>query len=97
MPQPNAVLADFVESKISPRRHPKRPPITTNPEKPGGTPTIAGGRLPVTALMDHLILGYDIDEFVAEFDGVNRGDAQAVLMKIKEALEAGWLAEKVDY
>jgi uncharacterized protein (DUF433 family) len=51
----------------------------------------------VTALIDHLLLGYSIDQFVDEFDGVDRGDVQAVLLKIKEALEQGWLAEKVDY
>lgn len=85
------------ESRFSPRRHPQRPPITINPEKLGGTPTIAGTRLPVTALIDHLLLGHDIDEFVDEFDGADRGDAQAVLLKIKEALEEGWLAETVNY
>jgi uncharacterized protein (DUF433 family) len=87
--QAGIVVADVPQSELSPRCHPERPPITTNPEKLGGTPTIAGTRLPVTALIDHLILGYDIDEFVAEFDGADRGDVQAVLLKIKEALEDG--------
>ncbi len=82
---------------LSPRLHPERPAITVNPEKLSGAPTIAGTRLPVAALIDHLLLGHDIDEFVDEFDGADRGDAQAVLLKIKEALEQGWLAEKVDY
>jgi uncharacterized protein (DUF433 family) len=73
------------------------PPITTNPEKLGGTPTIAGTRLPVTALLDHLLMGYDINEFLNEFDGVKRSDVEAVLAKIKEALAEGWLAERVNY
>ncbi len=90
-------VADELQGELSPRRHPGRPPITTNPEKLGGTPTIAGTRLPVTALIDHLLLGYDIDEFIDEFDGVDRGDVQAVLLKIREALAEGWLAEPVDY
>jgi uncharacterized protein (DUF433 family) len=89
-----AVAVDPMPNQI-PRQ--TRPPITTNPEKLGGTPTIAGTRLPVTALLDHLLLGYDIDEFLEEFDGVDRSDVQAVLLKIKEALAAGWLAERVDY
>lgn len=93
----NPTIADARQDRISPRRYPERPPITTNPEKLGGWPTIAGSRMPVTALIDHLLLGYDIDEFLAEFDGVERGDVQAVLLKIKEALEQGWLAERVDY
>ena len=75
----------------------KRAPITTNPEKLGGTPTIAGTRLPVTALLDHLARGYDIDEFLEEFDGVTRSQIEAVLLKIKESLADGWLAEQVDY
>jgi uncharacterized protein (DUF433 family) len=91
------VVVDEWQSELSPRRHPDRPPITTNPEKLGGTPTIAGTRLPVMALIDHLLLGYDIDEFIEEFDGADRGDVQAVLLKIKEALAGGWLAEAVDY
>lgn len=85
------------QNKLSPRLHPQRPAITINPEKLSGAPTIAGTRLPVTALIDHLLLGYSIDQFVDEFDGADRGDVQAVLLKIKEALEQGWLAEKVDY
>ena len=95
--QTGVAVSPAAQNRLSPRLHPQRPPITTNPEKLGGTPTIAGTRLPVAALIDHLLLGYDIDEFVDEFDGTDRGDAQAVLLKIKEALEEGWLAEKVDY
>lgn len=90
-------VAPGIQNKLSPRLHSQRPAITINSEKLSGAPTIAGTRLPVTALIDHLLLGYSIDEFVDEFDGVDRGDAQAVLLKIKEALEQGWLAEKVDY
>lgn len=85
--QAGVVVADVPQSELSPRRYSERPPIATNPERLSGTPTIAGTRLPVAALIDHLILGYDIDEFVAEFDGADRGDVQAVLLKIKEALE----------
>ncbi len=90
-------VAPSGQNKLSPRLHPQRPAITVNPEKLSGAPTIAGTRLPVAALIDHLLLGYTIDEFIDEFDGADRGDVQAVLLKIKEALEQGWLAEKVDY
>lgn len=97
MTQPNLAISQAGQDKISSRQPPECPPITTNPEKLGGTPTIAGTRLPVTALIDHLLLGFDIDEFLDEFDGVERGEVQAVLLKIKEALANGWLAERVDY
>lgn len=74
-----------------------RPPITTNPEKLGGTPTIAGTRLPVTALFDHLARGYNLEQFLEEFDGITQAQLEAVLFKIKETLATGWLAERVDY
>ena len=90
-------IADAPQSAFQPRRSPHRPPITTNPDKLGGTPTIAGTRLPVAALLDHLILGYDIDEFIDEFDGVERGDVQAVLLKLKDVVEECRVAEPVDY
>lgn len=94
--QAETLMANDLNGKLSARLHPDRPPITINSERLGGTPTIAGTRLPVTALIDHLLLGYDIDEFLEEFDGVDRGDVQAVLLKIKDALAGGWLAELVD-
>lgn len=93
----NAFAVETALTTFAPRLHAERPAITTNPEKLGGTSTIAGTRLPVTALSDHLLLGYDIDEFLQEFDGVERDDVEAVLLKIKKALAEGWLAERVDY
>ncbi|HWQ34087.1 MAG TPA: DUF433 domain-containing protein [Blastocatellia bacterium] len=71
------------------------PPITRHPERLGGTPTIAGTRLPVTTLIDYLNDGYTVDEFVAEFETVSRAEVEAVLTRIREALNEGWLAEDV--
>lgn len=59
--QTGVAVAPSGSSKLSPRLHSQRPAITVNPEKLSGAPTIAGTRLPVTALIDHLMLGYSID------------------------------------
>lgn len=72
-------------------------PITINPERLGGTPTIAGTRLPVVTLIDYLNDERSIKSFLEDFDGVSDGDVQAVIQKIRDALEEGWLAETVDY
>ena len=47
-------------------------------------------------MLDYLMEGATIQEFVDEFGGITIADAEAVLEKIKDALEEGWLAEKVD-
>jgi len=72
------------------------PLITTNPERMGGTPVIGIERLPVASLISHLIAGYKVEEFIDAFD-TDRERVYAILEKIKEALEEGWLAEPVDY
>jgi len=61
------------------------PPITIDSEKLGGTPTIAGYRVPVTALIDFITEGSVMADFAAEY-GIPPGDVEAVLLKIREAL-----------
>ncbi len=76
------------------------PPITTNPERMGGTPVIGIQRLPVKTLLDHLIAGATVAEFAAEFD-CDPARVQAALQRIRDALDEGLLtealAECVDY
>jgi uncharacterized protein (DUF433 family) len=80
-----------------PRKRAAKPPITRHPERLGGTPTIAGTRLPVTTLIDYLSTGSTVKEFLDDFeDAVSEQQVQAVLARIKEALGEGWLAEDVD-
>lgn len=76
------------------RSNPNLPPIITKPERLGGTPTIGDSRLPVVALIDNLLARHNIAEFAAEY-GAELGDVEAALLRIREALEEGWLAEKV--
>ncbi len=72
------------------------PLISTNPERLGGTPVIGIERLPVASLIEHLVAGYTVDEFIEAFD-TDRERVYAILEKLKQAIEAGWLAEPVDY
>jgi uncharacterized protein (DUF433 family) len=73
------------------------PPITTNPERMGGTPVIGIYRLPIATLLDYLIGGQTVDEFLDDFPGTDKETVIAALECIKEALDDGLLAEKVDY
>ena len=95
-PKVKVIVVETESPKPLPRRNPEIPPITTHPERLGGTPTIAGTRLPVATLLDYLMEGATVQEFIDDFDAVSLGDVEAVLEKIKEALEEGWLAERVD-
>ncbi|MGH9838351.1 MAG: DUF433 domain-containing protein [Blastocatellia bacterium] len=73
------------------------PPITSNPERMGGTPVIGLSRVPVTALLDYIIEGQTLEEFLDSFPAVDRAAALAALEQIKAALDEGWLAAQVDY
>lgn len=77
------------------------PPITANPNRMSGAPVIGIQRMPVTTLLDYLMDGYSIDEFVAEFPGTEREKVVAAIGKIREAFDEGVMtdlvAEKVDY
>lgn len=72
------------------------PLVTTNPQRMGGTPVIGIERLPVSSLLSHLIAGYTVEEFIEAFD-TDHERVYAILKKIEEELEGGWLAEPVDY
>jgi uncharacterized protein (DUF433 family) len=100
--QPNIIVVDDappeIQSEIERMRRlaETAPLISVNPERMGGTPVIGIERLPVASLISHLIAGYTVEEFIEAFD-TDRERVYAILEKIKEALDAGWLAEPVDY
>lgn len=89
------MVLNLPEPRSPERSNPDTPPITTDPEKLGGTPTIAGYRVPVTALIDFIAERSVVADFAAEYE-IPAGDVEAALMKIREALENGWLAERVN-
>lgn len=73
------------------------PPITINPRRMGGTPVIGIQRIQVVSLIDHLMGGYTVDEFLDSFPGTDREKVMAILQMIKDKLAEGWMAEEVDY
>jgi HTH-type transcriptional regulator/antitoxin HigA len=105
--QPRVIVADNmppdIKSKIERMRQlaETAPLITTNPERMGGAPVIGIERMPITTLLDYLIEGYSVDEFIECFPGTDRDRVIGALRKIREAFEEGLLtnlmAEKVDY
>lgn len=89
--------AAAMERITEPIASPSTPPITINPERLGGTPVIGTYRLPVSRLIDYFAAGYTLDEFLDEYDGTDRTTTLAALERIKQALDEGWLAERVAY
>lgn len=95
-PKVKAVVAAAAKPKQRRRRTRAMPPITTNPERLGGTPTIAGTRLPVVTLLDYLNDVQTISKFKTDFPGISDEQIQAVIGRIRSGLEEGWLAEEVN-
>lgn len=73
-----------------------KPPFTRNSNRVSGTPTLFGTRLPAATLLDYLIEGHTIDEFIDDFEVVTKAEAQTALMKIREAIDEGWLSVRED-
>jgi uncharacterized protein (DUF433 family) len=64
------------------------PLITASPDRLSGTPVVAGTRVPVQTLIEHLEAGDTLDAFLADFRSVTRVHAVAVLELAKSALLA---------
>lgn len=64
------------------------PVISRSPDVMGGTPVFAGTRVPVQTLLDYLEAGESIDDFLAGFPSVNRGQVIAFLEEAKDQLVA---------
>lgn len=64
-------------------------PVWSDPERLGGRVCFRGTCVPVDALFDNLEAGLGLDEFLAEFEGVTRAQALAVLEFARRSLPAG--------
>lgn len=62
------------------------PLVISDPEILGGTPVIAGSRVPVRILFEHLEAGDSLEVFLADFPSVSRELAVAVLEQAREAI-----------
>jgi uncharacterized protein (DUF433 family) len=64
--------------------HMSTPAIISSPEIMGGTPCLAGTRVPFQTLLDYLEGGENLDEFLVDFPSVNRELAVAALQQAGE-------------
>lgn len=55
--------------------------ITSDPEIMGGTPVLAGTRVPFQTLLDYLESGAPLEEFLEDFPSVSRDLAVAALQQ----------------
>ena len=60
--------------------------VSRNPEIHHGDPVFSGTRVPVQTLVDCLIDGYDLDEFLDDFPTVSREQALQALELLRETL-----------
>ena len=70
--------ADIAGDLIQPG-HPLFGIVWVNPERMSGSPCFAGTRVPVQSLFDHIEAGDALQAFLADFPGVSREQAIAVL------------------
>jgi uncharacterized protein (DUF433 family) len=54
----------------------------------GGTPVFAGTRVPAQTLLDYLIAGEGLEEFLDQYPSVSRDQALAALDLMRDALLA---------
>ena len=62
--------------------------VRSDPEILGGVPVFAGTRVPIRALIDYLIGGQPLGEFLEDFPSVSRAQALAALNLAAESLVA---------
>ena len=63
-------------------------PIIVDPEIMSGAPVFAGTRLPVDTLINYILDGVTLDEFLENFPTVKRQDAVRILESIKDLIHA---------
>ncbi len=62
--------------------------IQRDPEILGGLPVFPSTRVPVHTLLDYLLAGQPLDEFLDDFPTVSREQASSVLIYLKQVLLA---------
>ena len=62
------------------------PVINVDPEIMHGTPVFMGTRVPIRSLIDYLVGGYTLDEFLDHFPSVRREQAVELLEFLKQLL-----------
>ena len=73
------VAAESLNGDLIRRDDPLFGIVWINPARVSGTPCFFGTRVPVQTLFNCLAAGQKLDEFLDDFDGVSREQAEAVL------------------
>ena|SRR5690349_7879475 len=71
---PEHLVGDLIQSG-----HPLFGLVWINPERVSGAPCFYGTRVPIKTLFDSLAAGQTLDEFLEDFEGVSREQAEALL------------------
>jgi len=61
--------------------------VACHPEILSGKPVIAGTRIPVCLILDHLAEGYMPEEIIVEYPALSRADIRAALRFASRAIE----------
>ncbi len=65
-----------------------QPVVHSDPGILGGTPVFVGTRVPFRNLIDYLVHGHNLDEFLDDFPSVSREQAVAALGAAHDVLKA---------
>lgn len=88
MTEATEVLAAAIAEKTESA---SRAPIRQNPQKLGGEPTIGEYRVHAVTLIDYLIHGKTVENFLADFDGTSPETTLDVLRVVRQAIDKGIL------
>ncbi len=69
------------------KRVQKRSRVVRDPQILGGKPVIAGTRISVRLILDHLAEGYMPEEIIIEYPVLTRSDIQAAMRFASRAIE----------
>jgi uncharacterized protein (DUF433 family) len=73
------VAAEALEGDLITPKSPLFGIIWINPQRLSGAPCFYGTRVPIKNLFDSLAAGESLEEFLDDFEGVSREQAEAVL------------------
>ncbi len=97
-PQLKIIMAGKQEPKPFKRKNSSTVALMSNPDVMHGALVLGGTRIPVATLLDELIAGSTIDDFVEGHPSIFCGDVQAALHQLREALNDRLLIKRVcDY
>ena len=60
------------DTELVPKTDPRAEIISIDPQRKWGDPCIAGTRVPLKSLFDHLASGVTLDQFLDDFEGAPR-------------------------